>query len=189
MKHKMFNTKEEALKDFASKAIPMTDAVNREHAAILIKEKNRYYYTKIERGFQYTVWPTALKYLYIRKEKFFMHTHPNHGWADSKGNLKDNNPFSGVPGSRKITDAGDAFVVDILGYKGIYLVSAMGNVYLYEGAEAPRALKNTFASTKEQLNALKPIMTGLTRSEYCYRKIAKSKRGAVQYKKEKWMPK
>ncbi len=186
MKHLKFETKEEAVKYFAQKAIPLTDDKNKEHAAVIFKAKDGYYCTKIEKGFHTTVWPTALKYACFKKEKYFLHTHPNHGRVDSKGKAKDNNPFSGVPGSRKIKDAGDAYVVDVLGYDGIYLASAMGNAYLYEGANVQTEKSNTFARSKKELNLLEPVITGLEKSKYCYKKTVKSKKHFVRYKKERW---
>lgn len=181
----MFNTKEEAVIDFAKYAIPLTDKTNKEHAAIMRKQNGKYYYTKIEQGFHLTCWPTALKYTTVKGEKYFLHTHPNHGLRDKEGKARDNNPFSGVPGSRKIKDAGDAYVVDVLGYNGIYLVSAMGNAYLYEGVGIHKPRKNTYANSKKELRSLKPVLTGLTKSQYCYKYIDKDKR-KKRFKKERW---
>lgn len=183
---RMFKTKDEAVADFAKHAIPMTDKTNREHAAVLIKKDSRYYYTKIEKGFHRTVWPTALKYFVKRGEKYFLHTHPNHGKKDAKGKLLDNNPFSGNPGSRKLKDAGDAYVVDYLRYDGIYLVSAMGNAYLYEGVGIPKPRNNTYANTKRELRGLKPVMGGLTQSKYCYISKGKKRDRAKDYVKTPW---
>ena len=182
----MFSTKEEAIADFAKHAIVMTDKTNKEHAAVLRKQNGKYYYTKIEKGFHTTVWPTALKYAMLKEEKYFMHTHPNHGIKDGKGKARDNNPFSGVPGSRKMSDAGDAYVVDVLGYDGIYLVSAMGNVYLYEGVGVAKPKNNTYANNKGELHALKPIMSGLTKSKFCYRRKYKKRNRPKDFKKELW---
>ena len=182
----MFNTKEEAISDFAKHAIPMTDATNKEHAAVLMQRLGKYYYTKIEKGFHTTVWPTAIKYSVFKEEKYFLHTHPNHGSIDLKGRPKDNNPLSGIPGSRKLKDAGDAMVVNVLGYNGIYLVSSMGNVYLYEGVGIPKPKNNTYANNKYELNTLKPVMRGLTKSQYCYKKTKIKKERTKNYKKEPW---
>ena len=187
MKLTRFSTKEDAVKVFAQKAIPMTDSTNKEHAAVIFKAKDGYCCTKIDKGFHTTVWPTALKYVFIRKEKYFLHTHPNNGRLNANGKFKDNNPFSGVPGSRKLKDAGDAYVVDVLGYAGIYLISAMGNAYLYEGI-AGSAQSNTYASNKKELSSLKPVISGLTRSKYCYKKAKNSKKHFASYEKEPWMP-
>ena len=181
----LFNTKEEAVRDFAKHAIPLTDQTNKEHAAVIRERNGNYYYTKIEQGFHMTVWPTALKYAAIKGEKYFVHTHPNHGARDAKGCDRDNTPFSGNPGSRKLKDAGDAYVVDVLGYDGIYLVTAMGNAYLYEGVGIPKPKNNTYANSKSELHALKPIMTGLAQSQYCYKCINQSNR-KKRYKKIRW---
>ena len=185
----MFNTKNEAIADFAKYAIPMTDVTNKEHAAVLRKKDGKYYYTRIERGFHATVWPTALKYAVLKGEKYFLHTHPNYGYLDKKGRVKDNNPFSGVPGSRKLSDAGDATVVDLLKYDGIYLVSAMGNVYLYEGVGEPKEENNTYANSKRELHDLKPVMTGLNTSKFCYKPVKNSRYKGVMFKKQLWSPK
>jgi len=180
---KFYDTKEEAIASFAQQAIALTDRYNKEHAAVLREKNGKYYYTKIERGFHATVWPTALKYALARGEKYFMHTHPNSGRLDSKGMPRDNNPFSGIPGSRKLKDAGDAMVVDVLKYNGIYLVSAMGNAYLYEGKGPIGKDKNTHANNKNEFRNLKPVQSGLARSEYCYRKIGSKKR---KFEKASW---
>lgn len=185
----MFKTKEDAVADFARHAIVMTDKSNKEHAAVLMKKNGLYYYTKIEQGFHRTVWPTALKYAAMRGEKYFLHTHPNHGKKDGKGGLLDNNPFSGVPGSRKLKDVGDAYVVDVLGYDGIYLVSAMGNAYLYEGVGVPKPKCNTYANTKSELRVLKPVITGLSQSKYCYVSKDKKRDRAKDYVKTPWSAK
>ena len=185
----MFNTKKEAIADFAKHAIPMTDETNREHAAVLREKSGNYYYTKIEKGFHLTVWPTALKYAALNENKYFLHTHPNHGVRDARGRARDTNPFSGVPGSRKLSNAGDAYVVDVLGYDGIYLVSAMGNVYLYEGVGVAKPEDNTYANSKRELYGLKPIMKGMPQSKYCYKQINKKKRRAKDHKKHPWAAK
>lgn len=187
-KDKMFDTKEKAIADFASYAILMTDSTNREHAAVLRKKSGKYYYTRIEKGFHSTVWPTAIKYAVLQEEKYFLHTHPNHGWVDRDGNSKDNNPLSGVPSSRKVSDIGDTTVVDVLGYDGIYLVSAMGNLYLYEGVGIPKPKNNTFANNHSELRALKPILTGLTQSKYCYKQINTKKDRDSDHQKMPWSP-
>lgn len=171
-----FNTKEEAVKDFSKYAIPMTDKTNKEHAAVIRKQDGKYYYNKIDKGFHLTCWPTALKFILAKGEKYFIHTHPNHGIKDTKGNIRDNNPFSGNPGSRNIKDTGDAYVVDVLGYDGIYLVSAMGNAYLYEGVGIHKPTNNTYANSKIELRGLKPVMTGLTKSMFCYKLIDMNKK-------------
>lgn len=175
---KIFDTKLMAVADFALKAIPKTDDTNREHAAVMFERGGKYYYTPIVKGFHATVWPTALRYAVHRRRKYFLHTHPNYGRVDEKGNYIDNNPLSGVPGSNK---PGDAFVVDRLGYAGIYLVSAMGNVYLYEGVGS----NNTHANDVAEFVRLMPIARGLTKSKHCYRQ--KSKRDA-HYEREIWTP-
>lgn len=183
-----FSTKEEAVRAFAKYAIPLTDKTNKEHAAVIRKRGGKYYYTKIEQGFHMTVWPTAIKYAAVKGEKYFIHTHPNHGGKNAKGMNKDNSPFSGNPGSRKLKDVGDAYVVDVLGYDGIYLVSAMGNAYLYEGVGIHKPEKNTYANTKKELHGLKPLMTGLTESKYCYKCIDINKR-KKKYKRQRWQTK
>jgi|GEM_PF-5432897 len=177
----MFKTKEEAVADFAKNAIPLTDATNREHAAVLRQKSGIYYYTKIEKGFHNTVWPTAIKYMGLKEEKYFLHTHPNHGRVDARGRYRDNNPLSGNPGSRKVSDIGDAMVVDVLGYDGIYLVSAKGNGYLYEGVGVHKPRNNTYANNKRELHALKPVITHLTQSRFCYMEISKKR-----YEKKPW---
>jgi len=180
-----FDTKEDAVIDFAKYAIPLTDITNKEHAAVIRKSNGKYYYTKVEKGFHRTVWPTAIKYAVVKGEKYFIHTHPNHGVKDTKGKDRDNTPFSGVPGSRKAKDSGDAMVVDVLGYDGIYLVTAMGDAYLYEGVGVQKPKNNTYANSKGELRGLKPVMTGLTKSKYCYRCVDKNKR-IKRYKQETW---
>lgn len=184
MKTITFNTIEEAVSEFAKYAIPLTDKTNKEHAAVIRKQDSKYFYTRIEKGFHTTVWPTALKYAALKGEKYFIHTHPNHGKKNAKGENKDNNPFSGNPGSRKIKDAGDAYVVDVLGYDGIYLVSAMGRAYLYKGVGIHKPKNNTYANSKKELRALQPIIMGLTKSKYCYKLMDKKK--VKRYKKQQW---
>lgn len=188
MRRIIFNTIKEAIKDFAKHAIPLTDKTNKEHAAVIRRQGSKYYYTKIDKGFHRTVWPTALKYAAVKGEKYFLHTHPNHGTKDASGKHRDNNPFSGNPGSRNVKDAGDAYVVDVLGYDGIYLISAMGNAYLYEGVGIHKPKNNTHANSKSELRALKPVMTGLTKSKYYYKLIDKNKR-IKRYKKQRWQVK
>ncbi len=185
-KVKTFKSLQEAVENFAKYAIPMTDETNKEHAAVLINKDNKYYYTKIERGFHNTVWPTALKHIFCKKEKYFLHTHPNSGRKDLRGKNTDNNPFSGVPGSRKLSDAGDAYVVDVLGYDGIFLVSAKGNAYLYRGVGITMPQKNTFANSKKEMAGLKPIFGGMTQSKYCYKLKMGKKAEVNKYIKEQW---
>ncbi|MEX1375910.1 MAG: hypothetical protein AB1Z23_00415 [Eubacteriales bacterium] len=185
---KLFDTKKEAIADFAKYAILLTDIKNREHAAVLREKDGKFFYTKIEKGFHSTVWPTAIKNMLLSGTKYFLHTHPNHGTKTPKGNNKDNIPFSGVPGSKKAKDAGDAMVVDVLGYDGIYLVSAMGNVYLYEGMGKTDENDNTHADTEKELENLKPIFTGMTQSKYCYKKVERKKKRAQKYEVQSWNP-
>ena len=185
---RVFSTIEDAVADFAKYAIPKTDQTNKEHAAVLREKGGIFYYTKIEKGFHRTVWPTAIKYMVLKGKKYFLHTHPNYGTKSAKGRNKDNTPFSGTPGSRRAKDAGDTMVVDVLGYDGIYLVSAMGNAYLYEGTGRADESDNTHADDIKQLYNLKPVITGLTQSRYCYKKIKGSKGRANKYGIHSWSP-
>ncbi len=61
----------------------------------------------------------------------------------------------------------------------------MGKAYLYEGVGIHKPINNTYANTKKELRGLRPVLSGLTKSKYCYKYLDKRKR-KNRYKKELW---
>ena len=147
-----YSNKEDAAKEFSSNAMPMTDATNREHAAVMYGINGVYYNSDIYEGVHNTVWKFAVQNSYhpTGREEYLLHTHPN-------CECHINNEFSGKPGS---LEPGDAFVVDILGYDGIYLASPNGFIYLYEGTSDNSDLTDNYANNVTELEALLPVAVG-----------------------------
>ena len=105
----------------------------------------------------------ALSLLYnFSVKKTLIHTHPS--------TIREDNRFSGSPGSRKIAESGDAYVVDYLGYEKIYLVGIDGNVYKYEGQGTGWHQAETRTALDELANRpiVDPAFSNLPQSEIVY---------------------
>ena len=132
----LFDSPEECARDFAEKAMPMTDQTNKEYSAVMTTvqvpvfengqwtTKPKYKYGEISAREHNNVVLNALAGLGAKTEgqKYLLHTHPNSIYTnyDNKGKTYVDQPdyFSGAPND--LFNTGDASIPSLLGIKSVF---------------------------------------------------------------------
>ncbi len=149
----LYSTEKDAVFAFKKESMPLTLDKETEFSAVLKsidlrdsdtgEVKTYYYYTEIRQGTKYNVVGNALLGTLIEGDKILLHTHPVEGyWGRSFSGNPQNDGFNKYYFdttsfdnffSNMFLEAGDSSVTNVLGYKGIYVITSGAEVKLYEG--------------------------------------------------------